>query len=84
MFEFYGIYVYDGNDVFSGSIKEIFATFEEAKRNTYKYSHYGHEKGDVLIRRYKLNNTFSARPCHEWHIKNNKIVSEYSWGENNA
>lgn len=84
MFEFYGIYVYDGEDVFSGNIKEFFATFEEAKKNTYKYAHYGHEKGDVLIRKYKLNNAFSVRLCHEWHIKNNNVVSEYSWGENNA
>ena len=81
VYEFYAIFTYDGDDVFSGSIKETFTTFEEAKKNAYKYAHYGHEKGDVLIKKYKLNNAFSAHQCHEWHIKNNNIVSEYDWSK---
>ena len=78
-FDLYAIYTDDNER--NGSIKEFFHSFEEAKKNRFKYANWFCPKGNIWISKYKAGTTF--HPCYEWHIhEDGHIMSEYDWSKN--
>lgn len=58
--------IYTENDDRSGTTKELFFSFEEAKENRFKYGNWFRPNGDVWIDLYKAEKLFY--PSHRWHI----------------
>lgn len=70
--------IYTENDECTGSIKELYYSFEEAKADRYKYANWYRSNGDVWIKLYKAENAFKC--IHSWHIlPNGEINSEYNF-----
>ena len=66
------------NDERSGSVKELFTSFDDAMNARYNYANWFCPKGDVWINLYKANHPF-VRAC-TWHIdEKGKIISEYKY-----
>ncbi|HAH17934.1 MAG TPA: hypothetical protein DCL29_02835 [Eubacterium sp.] len=75
-FDIYAIETED--DERSGSIKELFPSFEDAMNARYDYANWCCPRGDVWINLYKANHPFKR--AHTWHIdKSGKIISEYKY-----
>ena len=70
--------IYTENNERSGSVKELFFSFEEAMEARYKYANWCCPKGDIWIELFKANNPF--RSSYSWHINpKGKIISEYNF-----
>lgn len=70
--------IFTNNDERSGSVKELYSSFEEAKADRFKYANWFCPKGDVWIELYKAGNPFYS--FHEWHIlPDGSIASEYNF-----
>ncbi len=59
--------IYTSDDEYSGSVKELYDSFEEAKKDRHKYANWFCPKGDVRIKLFKANAPF--RCCHTWRIR---------------
>ena len=74
--DIYAIYTDDSER--TGSIKELFYSFDDAMEARCHYANWFRDEGDVWIQLYKANTNFSC--SHSWHInKNGSIVSEYDF-----
>ncbi len=74
--DIYAIFTED--DERSGSIKELFFSFEEAKENRFKYANWFRSKGDIMIKLFKAEKPFRA--SSSWHIlPNGNVESEYHY-----
>lgn len=74
--DIYAIYTED--DERHGSIKELYTSFDEAKKDRFKYSNWFCSIGDVWIKQYKTNGRF--RCIHSWHISSDgTITCEYDF-----
>lgn len=70
--------IYTDNDERNGSIKELYDSFEEAKRDRYKYANWFCPKGDIWIELFEADKPF--RSSHSWHINpEGKITTEYNF-----
>lgn len=75
-FDIYAIETED--DERSGSVKELFTSFDDAMNARYNYANWFRPKGDVWINLYKANHPFKR--AHTWHIdKSGKVISEYKY-----
>ena len=74
-FDLYAIYT-DKNER-SGSIDELFVSFEEAMNNRMKYANWFCNKGNIWIRKISREK-FSV--VEEWHINDDgTICNHYVW-----
>lgn len=71
-FDLYAIYT-DKNEC-SGSIDELFVSFEEAMNNRMKYANWFCEKGDIWIKKISREK-FSA--VEEWHINDDGTIGTH-------
>lgn len=70
--------IYTSDDERSGSIKELFFSFEDAKRARYKYANWYCPKGNISIKLFKADSPF--RSSHTWYINpEGKITTEYNF-----
>ncbi len=70
--------IYTDDDERSGSIKELYDSFEEAKRDRYKYANWYRPKGDIRINLFKANSPFKS--SHTWYINpEGKVTVEYNF-----
>ena len=75
-FDIYAIRTDD--DERSGSVKELFTSFDDAMNERYKYANWFCPRGDVWINLYKAYHPFKC--AHTWHInKEGKIINEYEY-----
>lgn len=75
-FDIYAIRTDD--DERSGSVKELFMSFDDAMNARYKYANWFCPRGDVWINLYKAYHPFKC--AHTWHInKEGKIINEYEY-----
>lgn len=75
-FDIYAIRTDD--DERSGSVKELFTSFDDAMNARYKYANWFCPRGDVWINLYKAYHPFKC--AHTWHInKEGKIINEYEY-----
>ena len=75
-FDIYAIRTDD--DERSGSVKELFTSFDDAMNARYKYANWLCPRGDVWINLYKAYHPFKC--AHTWHInKEGKIINEYEY-----
>lgn len=68
----YAIYTMD--DERTGSIKELFFSFEEAMANRFHYANWFADSGDISIELYKANSKF--RCSHTWKINPDGSIRE--------
>ena len=70
--------IYTDNSEYNGSVKELYASFDEAMKDRFKYANWFMEYGDVWILLYKGGDVFSS--SHSWHIRpDGTVESEYDF-----
>ena len=70
--------IYTDNSEYNGSVKELYASFDEAMNDRFKYANWFMEYGDVWILLYKGGDRFSS--SHSWHIRpDGTVESEYDF-----
>lgn len=66
---------------YSGSIDELYTSFEEAMKHRMEYANCWRPHGDVWNKKYKAGENFRA--SEEWHIREDGTIdSHYMWGKN--